>query len=199
MQFEKGQLYHIYNRSNSGRIVFIKEENYIYFLWKIRKLLQNHCDVVAYCLMPTHFHLMIYVKEKEIHLDQNSGLYSSGTRTLNQSIGIILRSYSVALQKQENFTGSLFQQHTKAICLTKPVDVSPAYFNTAFGTHINILPTEKQYPQMCFNYIHNNPVAANIVSLPEEWEFSSARDYSGLRNGTLVNKNLAEDFGLSYR
>ena len=30
-------------------------------------------------------------------------------------------------------------------------------------------------------YIHNNPVAAQLVSEPEHYLYSSARDYAGLR------------------
>jgi hypothetical protein len=32
------------------------------------------------------------------------------------------------------------------------------------------------------NYIHNNPVANKIVTLPEDYYFSSARNYAGLEN-----------------
>ena len=34
-------------------------------------------------------------------------------------------------------------------------------------------------------YIHLNPVTAGLVRRPEEWTFSSYRDYVGLRQGTL--------------
>ena len=34
-------------------------------------------------------------------------------------------------------------------------------------------------------YIHVNPVTAGLVARPEEWVFSSYRDYIGLREGTL--------------
>ena len=30
------------------------------------------------------------------------------------------------------------------------------------------------------NYIHNNPVAAGLVSVPEDYYYSSARNYAGL-------------------
>ncbi len=46
---------------------------------------------------------------------------------------------------------------------------------------------------MCFNYIHQNPVRAGLVKTEIEWEFSSAQDYAGLRNGTLVNKKVAQE------
>jgi hypothetical protein len=42
-------------------------------------------------------------------------------------------------------------------------------------------------------YIHLNPVAAGLVSKAEDWEFSSYRDYLGLRNGTLPKPNVVLD------
>lgn len=55
---------------------------------------------------------------------------------------------------------------------------------------------EKEYPLICFNYIHQNPVKAGIVEKDTDWEFSSARDYSGLKNSDLVNIQLAKQIGL---
>ena len=50
---------------------------------------------------------------------------------------------------------------------------------------------DANYPFICFNYIHQNPMKAGLVKRMEDWEFSSFRDYAGLRNGTLCNRNLA--------
>jgi len=41
------------------------------------------------------------------------------------------------------------------------------------------------------NYIHQNPMKAKLVKWMEDWDYSSFKDYYGLRNGTLVNKKLA--------
>lgn len=57
----------------------------------------------------------------------------------------------------------------------------------------NHLP-EKQYPQICFDYIHQNPVKANLVKNAIDWEFSSAKDYAGLRNGKLINKDITKEY-----
>jgi len=119
-------------------------------------------------------------------------------RSINDSISILLRSYTRAIQKQESFTGSLFQHRTKANCLTDISGVTPAWFETAFGSSINIPDGEKDYPQVCFNYIHQNPVTAGFVKNPEDWEFSSCQDYAGLRNGKLVNKERAKEFGIEH-
>jgi hypothetical protein len=35
------------------------------------------------------------------------------------------------------------------------------------------------------NYIHNNPVEAGFISRPEDWVWSSAREYAGERTGLL--------------
>ncbi|MBF8296934.1 MAG: hypothetical protein HW389_3479 [Bacteroidetes bacterium] len=36
------------------------------------------------------------------------------------------------------------------------------------------------------DYIHNNPVKAGLVSSPEQWIYSSAADYLGIRRGPLA-------------
>jgi len=90
----------------------------------------------------------------------------------------------------------LFEQHTKALCLTEPQGVSPAYFNTHFGTMGNFDLPDTRYLNVCFNYIHLNPVNDRLVKNPEDWEFSSYRDYFCGRKGKLINRNLAKELGL---
>ena len=53
---------------------------------------------------------------------------------------------------------------------------------------------ENQYPQICLNYIHHNPVKAGLVSKDIDWEFSSARDYANLRSNGIVKKELAKTY-----
>jgi putative transposase len=53
---------------------------------------------------------------------------------------------------------------------------------------------EKEYPQVCFHYIHKNPVKAKLVKQETDWEFSSASDYAGIRNGKLINKEVAKQY-----
>ena len=201
MNFETGNLYHIYNQGNNRGKIFFSHDNYLFFLNKIKKHILPHSDILAWCLMPNHFHLMIYVHTIEIHVN-SEGVTSEGvtqsdtltntTRTLNESIGVILRSYTRAINKQENSTGSVFRKETKAECITKPQGITPSFF----GSHINVRIPEKEYPQVCFNYIHTNPVEAGLCTRNEDWEFSSFRDYCGVRNGKLINKERALEFEL---
>jgi putative transposase len=209
MEFVNGQIYHVLNRGNNSQIVFFSRENYLFFLEKLRNHILPHADILVWCLMPNHFHLMIEVNRvvvdvsEQVTLIRSEGFTSSETltkpsrkRTLNDSIGIMLRSYSRAIQKQQKIAGSLFQKETKALCLTEPQGVSPAYFNSHFGMIGNLDLSETNYLNVCFDYIHQNPVSGKLVDNPDDWGFSSYRDYYCGRNGKLVNRELAKELGL---
>lgn len=201
MEFSNGQIYHVFNRSNNSMVIFPNRDKYLFFLSKINEFIKPHAQILAWCLMPTHFHLMIDVDNYQIQLKTKpmKEVYPINRkvkyRTLNDSFAIMLRSYTRTINTQFNKHGSLFQQHTKAVCLTEP-KLSQAYFQTQFGTLLNVSLSENEYPNVCFNYIHSNPVNDRLVKSPEEWEFSSYRDYFAGRKGKLVNKVLAKEIGL---
>jgi putative transposase len=207
MQFEEGCLYHIYNRGNNSQLLFYNHGNYHFFLRKISEHILPHADIIAWCLMPNHFHLMVEVKKEFIELplsyveESDSICYHSGNikklklRTFNESIGIILQSYTRAIQKQEGLTGSLFQKNTKAVCLNES-ELIPAWYNSSIGTVVNIQNPEMEYPNICFNYIHQNPVNNGLVNKPEDWEFSSYKDYKSMNVKAIVNFERARILGL---
>jgi len=190
MQLEEGHIYHIYNQGNNRQKIFFENENYHFFLKKMQIHLLPYCNILAYCLMPNHFHWMVEVTHTHTThgVSQSHPVSSLGNTNLNNSIGILLRSYTRAMNKRFNQSGSLFRDGTKAICLTKNDELSPPFFNTEFGTLINVEIPEKAYPLICFNYIHNNPVKSGLVKKPQDWEFSSYLDYHGNRKESLVNK-----------
>jgi len=146
MHFEEGYVYHVYNQGNNSQKLFFSRENYLFFTKKIRTHILPHADILAWCLMPNHFHLMVYVHTPVITRDgivpRDATLSrvprNGNPTTLNKSIGILLASYTRAIHKQQNISGSLFRKHTKSINLTKTNKITPAYFNTQFGTKINI-------------------------------------------------------------
>jgi len=198
MYFETENLYHIYNRGNNKQRIFFNKENYLYFLRKVRKGFLPYCDILSYCLMPNHFHFLVFIRATTptlqnlqsggttsfrvgnrattlLDLGQGGGTNKEGltTNPFSEAIRILLSSYTKAINIQENRTGSLFQQNTKSKCLTDD--------NNA------------EYPFNCFNYIHQNPLEASLVKKMEDWEFSSFKDYIGSRNGTLVNQSLAKE------
>jgi putative transposase len=208
MDFTNGQIYHVFNRGNNSQTIFFNRENYLYFLSKINEYIKPYSSILAWCLMPNHFHLMIEVENERIAITSDPmtaqitdpmtpshRISPPKYRTLNDSIAIMLRSYTRAVNNEQHKQGSLFQQHTKAVCLSVP-EFAPAYFQSHFGTIGNTTFPEKEYPNVCFNYIHFNPVNSKLVKNPEDWEFSSYRDYFCGRNGKLVNRELAKELGL---
>ena len=194
MQLEENHIYHIYNRGNNSQTIFFNRENYLFFLEKLKRYITPFADILAWCLMPNHFHLMVYVNKVAIELSEQVTLSHQLTRerTLNESISILLRSYTRAINKQENRTGSLFQHRTKAICLTEISGISPAWFQSEYGAIINVDDPEKAYPQTCFNYIHHNPVHAGLINNAGEWEFSSFLDYAGKKKREAYKPGTSE-------
>jgi putative transposase len=225
MIFKKGYIYHIYNHGNNHRKIFLSHANYLYFLGKVKNHLLPFADLLAWCLMPNHFHFMVLVKNLDSQgmiSRESQGMTSNHTLTetskdsqgftqsetlitssasetltkcsLNDSIGIMLRSYTRAINKQQGTSGSLFRKETKAECINCPKGITPSFITKSGITQINIKNPEQQYPQVCFGYIHQNPVKAGLVKHATDWEFSSARDYAGLRDGKLVNKKAAAEY-----
>jgi REP element-mobilizing transposase RayT len=76
-------------------------------------------------------------------------------------------SYTKAVNQRYKRVGSLFQGRFRAL----HVDGDP------YLLHLS-------------RYVHLNPVAAGLVARPEEWEFSSYREFVGLRNGSLPQPAL---------
>ena len=192
MQLEKGKLYHIFNQGNNKQKVFFEPDNYTFFLQKLRIHVLPFADILAWCLMPNHFHLMVYVKDLEVEfLFEND---EKKRKTFNKELGVMLRSYTNAFNKRYNKSGSLFRSRTKAECVNCNDKVALSFFKNSGVTLINISNPELEYPQVCFNYIHQNPTKAGLVRKDEDWDYSSAKDYVGLRKGTLVNKERAAEY-----
>jgi len=157
--------------------------------------------------MPNHFHLMVFVNEVELPKeiikltpvtfklsDNNSS--ATSTISLNHSIGIMLASYTRAINIQKKSSGSLFRSETKAICMNEISGITSNWYTSYGITFMKMQIPEYQYIQTCFNYIHNNPVNARLVSRPEDWEFSSYAELKGLCKETLANKQKVEQLGL---
>ena len=99
--FLAGHFYHIYNRGvNAGR-VFFGLDNYKYFLSLVAKKLSRHrIRIVAYFLMPNHFHLLL-----RPDLDETVAAF------MNSLCG----AYARALNRQRGRRGPLFQGRYRSI------------------------------------------------------------------------------------
>jgi putative transposase len=126
-QYVKGGYYHIYNRGVDKRTIFLDKKDYSVFLRFLKEYLlppnhpsllklqgtnprrhpiNCHMDIslLAYCLMPNHFHLLIRQKTKE------------GMKSFMKAIAT---NYSMYFNRRYKRTGHLFQGRYKASLITK--------------------------------------------------------------------------------
>ncbi|MBA4380677.1 MAG: transposase [Anaerolinea sp.] len=158
IEFVAGEYYHIYNRGNNYETIFLERENYLYFLRLVHKYLPpEQVEIVAYCLMPNHYHLLVYLQ----------------TGSFSKMMQPFLLAYTNAINRRYQRIGALFQGRFK-------------------GLHIG----KNEYLLHLSRYIHLNPVKAGFVKKAEDWEFSSYREYIGLRHGVLPRpKVVLDQFG----
>ena len=97
---QTGNFYHVYNRGNNHQTVFFDHENYVYFLRLVKEhLITNAVDIVAYCLMPNHYHFLVYLRDE----------------TLSDAMKSLSLSYTKAINKRFNRCGALFQGRFQSI------------------------------------------------------------------------------------
>ena len=209
MHFQPYHIYHVFNQGNNKELIFFEEENYRFFLKKMRKHLLPHVHLLAYCLMPNHFHWLICAKPSGCQLSTMIKPSRFGQiledeqryqQNLSASIAVILRSYTRAINVQRNRSGSLFRQKTKAENgdvnysvqlpqLTKRIPRMQSFPNIEF--------IKADYWQTCFDYIHQNPVKAELVTEETFWPFSSATDYTFDTMFSLCDVELSRHIGLA--
>ena len=203
MKFEEGLVYHVYNQGNNKQQIFFEERHYHYFLAKMEQHLIPFCHLLAYCLMPNHFHWLIRVNR--LGLVQSKGLMPCSVRKLiagdysasfykaqlNHQIGILLSSYTRAVNNQLNRSGSLFR------CKTKAKNGIIDGFITLDGRNKSLFfSPENSYMATCLEYIHQNPVKAGFVKNPVQWPYSSANEHRSSQDPKLCDLEMAKVLGL---
>jgi len=104
------QYYHVYNRGTNKQDIFLEPEDRFYFLSLLKRHLStepeidshkrpfakfdNDIELIAFCLMPNHFHLLCYLKEPE------------GLVRLMRSI---MTAYTMYFNKKYQRTGGLYE------------------------------------------------------------------------------------------
>lgn len=166
-QYVEGGCYHIYNRGVEKRIIFLDDQDYQVFLHFLKVLLSppdnslahplteitgftpvrlrpindtlyKEVDLLAYCLMPNHFHLLIKQKTRE------------GITKFMSRLAI---SYVMYFNKKYKRQGRLFQGIYKAAYIAE----DPYLLHVSRYLHLN--PSEltgmipvREYPYSSYAY-----------------------------------------------
>ncbi len=125
-------------------------------------------EIFGYCIMSSHIHMIARVKENYKLSDclRDFKKYTSKAiiRQISKEQDLSRRSLiEKFINKNKDKTGK--ENHTFWQTGNHPVEISS---NKFFDEKLE--------------YIHNNPVVASLVKHPEDYLFSSARNYAGLDN-----------------
>jgi REP element-mobilizing transposase RayT len=131
-------------------------------------------DIIGYCLLPNHYHLLIKIKpadqliriQKDERNRKSKVIMNMNTIVQKQFAGLH-NSYAKAFNKRYNRRGSLFQVKPKS----KPV------------LSMNVL-------LITLRYIHRNPLKHNFVDNLSKWPYSSFADYQQMNKLSLIKGDL---------
>ena len=174
LPFLPGMYYHLYNRGNNRQAIFFQQDNYLYFLRGVKKFICPAAKIVAYCLMPTHYHMLVRVKTPKVSkTSEVSGPQTSEFSENSEVSKAMMRlsvSYTKAINKRFARVGALFQGQFQARYIKD------------YGHLLNL----------CV-YIHANPVKDGLVADPADWIYSNYLEWLGQRDGSLVDREFIEE------
>jgi putative transposase len=109
---------HVFNRGINSEIVFRSDRNYLFFLRRIKELLiPKTASIIAYVLMPTHYHLLIQINNEDF----------------SEVMGRLSLSYTKAVNREWERSGPLFESRFKA----KLVDTDKYILGLSRYIHLN--------------------------------------------------------------
>jgi len=186
---EAGGIYHIYNHAIGSENIFREEENYRFFLEKFENRILPVAEILAYCLMPNHFHFVLRIRDKQ----EIFALYKEKTEKVRASLikrnrdssdhdligaliigefGAMFNSYVQAYNRKYRRMGSLLKESFQR---KKP------------ETDIGILRL------IC--YVHNNPVDHGFVKKREDWKYSSFNSIVSAQHTIVLRDDVLNLFG----
>ncbi len=94
-----GEYYHVYNRGINKTQIFQSTRNYHFFIHQLKNILfPTYANMIAYVLMPTHYHFLVEVTSED---------FSKG-------LGRFSNSYTKAFNVDQCRSGPLFESRFKA-------------------------------------------------------------------------------------
>jgi len=141
------------------RPFLLSDRTRTYFAESVRKAREKHAfDVWAYVLMPEHVHLLIWPREEAYSI-------SSILKSIKQSVS----RKAINWLQRENPEG-------QSQLATGQKDSPYRFWLDGGGYDRNIRKADTIRKVM--DYIHGNPVKRGLVETPEEWVWSTCRDWT---------------------
>lgn len=160
-----GQYYHLFNRGTNRQKLFFSKDNYKYFLKLMDKFLSEYMSILAYCLLPNHFHIIVKINNcQEQNIELNKEI-DSGKLAVRQLMKLFI-TYAMSVNVKEKRTGNLFAPKYKRL-------------------HI----TSDEYLKYLVFYTHYNPEKHGITGQFSSYTYSSFRAICSSKT-TKVDRDL---------
>jgi len=119
--FSPGGYCHIYNRGANRQPIFNCADNYVFLLRRVKQcVVQCQITVIAYCLMPNHYHFV---------------LRQDSEHPVSQFVQSLFNSYTKAFNKVYARSGTLFEGPFRAV----PIDDETYLLHACRYVHRNPL------------------------------------------------------------
>ncbi|MEA1786948.1 transposase [Arenibacter sp. GZD96] len=128
----------------------------------------KNLEIYAYCIMGSHVHLLCKATGGTILSDVIRDFKKFTSKRIIETI----------IQEPESRREWLLEYFQKACRHLKRVQHYKVWQDGYHAEHIY----SNSFIKQKISYIHNNPVKEKIVTLPEDYYFSSARNYACLEN-----------------
>ncbi len=135
-----------------------------------RALTKHNVALWAWCIMPTHLHILVYPRDSKVVSPNMSAFLKS----LKQSVA----------RKAAAWTRTYAPEFVPKLIETSPDGTTRVRFWERGGGFDRNLWSAKAIWEM-IDYIHRNPVEARLCARSIDWEWSSAADYGHVRKGKL--------------
>lgn len=194
--FEEAGIYHVYNRTNNKDLLFMSDDNRLFFLKRYKELIAPFTDTYCWCLLPNHFHLLIKIKSEadiKTYLQQKlkeeltptekkfleagiTKLWKIGNTAvtlcelIEQSFKRFFQSYALAFNKQHKRRGNLFYKPFKRVKIDKDTQFTMAvvYINANAAKH-KLVSDFTTYPWSSWKSIISNQPTSLLRNEIKEW------------------------------
>ena len=186
-EYLEGGAYHIYNRGINRQVIFSEPRDYKFFLYllklylspigtvkfkddqipRIRKNFYEKIDLLCYCLIPNHFHLLV----KQV-----------GEKDIAEFMRCVMTSYSIYFNRKYDRIGTLFQGRYKAVL----IEDDNYLLHLSRYIHMNPLSLTEESQQ---GRTLQGPSLEKLC----EYDYSSYADFLGKRNTKWIKPDFILD------
>jgi putative transposase len=140
--------YHIYNRGINRQPIFIAEEHYLRFITLFQLYVPDIADILAYCLLPNHFHFLLYIHPDGVGVPRRGG---------TNPLGSLFNAYAQWFNKRTDRVGGLFQRPFKRKKIMEQEYLKQViYYIHRNPLHHKFISNPAEYPYSSYQRIIGN-------------------------------------------